>query len=184
MCQKKHSRRTFIQNLGLGCAHLGATSLLSGITNMGLMNSAAAANRPFIVNPGMMEYRALVCLYLAGGNDSFNMLVPTDDEPYLDYAASRTNMAIPKENLLPINPTNTNGRKFGLHPNLPKLQNHFENGNAAFVANCGVMQEPTTLDDFNSRRNLPIGLFSHSHQTDRWQTSLPMDANQTVGWGG
>ncbi len=184
MSNKKLSRRTFIENLGLGCAHLGATSLLSGITNLGLMNAAAAANRPLIPAPSYMDYKALVCIYLAGGNDSYNMLVPTDDGPYTDYMASRTNMAIPKANLLPINPTNTNGRKFGIHPNLPKLQGHFNNGNAAFVANCGVLQQPTTLENYDNGLNLPIGLFSHSHQADRWQTSLPMDAAQNIGWGG
>lgn len=184
MCQKKITRRTFMENLGLGCAHLGATSLLSGITNLGLINSAAAANRPFMPNPLFDDYKALVCVYLAGGNDSFNMLVPTDDEPYLDYEASRTNIAIPKEDLLPITPTNTDGRQFGMHPNLTQLQGHFQNGNLAFVANCGVLQQPTTLETFDSDINLPIGLFSHSHQTDRWQTSLPMDTEQAVGWGG
>ena len=184
MAEKKLTRRTFIESLGLGCAHLGATSLLSGITNMGLMNSAAAANRPFSLQPGSSNYKALVCIYLAGGNDSFNMLVPTDDDPYDDYAASRTNIAIPKEQLLPINPTNTNGAKFGIHPNLSKLQAQFENGNAAFVANCGVIQQPTTIDNFNNKVGLPVGLFSHSHQTDRWQTSLPIDPNQNIGWGG
>lgn len=184
MSHKKVSRRTFIENLGLGCAHLGATSLLSGITNMGLMNSAAAANRPFIAGPNQMDYKALVCIYLAGGNDSFNMLVPLDDEPYLDYAASRTNIAIPQEDLLPINPQNTGGKRFGLHPNLSKLQSHFENGTVAFVANCGVLQQPTSIETFDSGTNLPIGLFSHSHQTDRWQTSIPMDATQNIGWGG
>ncbi len=180
---KKYSRRTFIESLGLGCAHLGATTLLSGVTNIGLIGSAAAANRSF-AKTSLMDYKALVCIYLAGGNDSFNMLVPTDQEPYDDYKASRTNIAIPKDDLLGVNPKNTNGKKFGLHPNLSNIQRLFENGNAAFVANCGVLQEPTDIDKFNQKIKLPFGLFSHSHQQDRWQTSLPRDAQQNVGWGG
>ena len=184
MTKKKYSRRTFIENLGLGCAHLGATSLLSGITNIGLIGSAAAANRPLAKTTSMMDYKALVCIYLAGGNDSFNMLVPTDTEPYEQYKTSRTNIAIPKEDLLPISPKNLSGQKFGLHPELSNIQQLFENENAAFIANCGVLQEPTDLDKFKQKIKLPIGLFSHSHQMDRWQTSLPRDAQQNVGWGG
>ncbi|WP_010523254.1 DUF1501 domain-containing protein [Aquimarina agarivorans] len=184
MTQKKHSRRTFIESLGLGCAHLGATTLLSGVTNLGLMGSAAAANRSLFAKTSMMDYKALVCVYLAGGNDSFNMLVPTDNDPYKEYQDARTNMAIPKADLLGINPNNTDGKKFGLHPQLKNIQRLFENGNAAFVANCGVLQEPTDLDNFKRKIKLPIGLFSHSHQADRWQTSLPREINQSVGWGG
>lgn len=173
-----------MEKLGLGCAHVGATTLLSGLTNMGLLNSAAAANKPAFSSPNMMDYKALVGVLLGGGNDSFNMLVPLDDEPYEDYRASRTTVALPKEDLLPLDPTNTGGRRFGLHPNMPKLQALFNEGHVSFVANCGVLQEPTTLEQYNRRENLPIGLFSHSHQSDRWQTSLPREVLQSEGWGG
>ena len=75
MSHHHHTRRGFLHQLGLGCASVGATSLLSSITNLGLINAAVAANRP-IYAPKSGNYKALVCIMLSGGNDSYNMLVP------------------------------------------------------------------------------------------------------------
>lgn len=176
-----HTRRAFLGRFSMGCASLGLTSLYSGITNMGLMNAAAAANRPAITSNN--NYKALVCIMLNGGNDSYNMLIPRGDSEYQQYADVRTNIAIPKANLLPINATNVTGKTFGLHPNLSNVQQLFENGKLSFIANVGALVAPTTVSSFNNESNLPLGLFSHSDQRTHWQTSVPQNKN-AKGWGG
>ena len=177
-----HTRRGFLNQLGLGCASVGATSLLSGITNLGLINAAVAANKS-VYAPKAGNYKALVCIMLSGGNDSYNMLVPKGDAEHLEYATVRTNLAIEKETLRPINPINSIGKVLGLHPNLENIQTLFETEKAAFVANVGALVEPTTVAQFKNNENNPVGLFSHSDQRLHWQTSIPQDRNAN-GWGG
>jgi len=180
MQHKHYNRRSFLGKLGLGCASVGATTLLSGITNMGLVNAAAAANIPY---NSSNNYKALVCILLSGGNDSFNMLIPRGAGEYVEYASVRGRMAISQANILPINPTISDGKSYGLHPNLPNLKNLFNNANAAFVANVGALIEPTTLTQFYNNKKLPPGLFSHADQVKHWQTSVPQDKD-ALGWGG
>jgi len=177
-----HSRRGFLTQLGLGCASVGTTSLLSGITNLGLINAAAAANRP-IFAPANNGYKAIVCLMLSGGNDSYNMLVPRGDTEYQEYADVRTNLALAQDSLRPINPLNDVGQELGLHPNLENIQGLFDSGNAAFVANIGALVRPTTMAQFELGNNLPQGLYSHSDQSLHWQTALPQNLSN-LGWGG
>lgn len=177
-----HTRRGFLGKLGLGCASIGATTLLSSITNMGLLNAAASANRSIYANP-QTGYKALVCILLSGGNDSYNMLMPRGTSEYTQYADTRTNLAIPQADLLPINPLNPDGKEYGLHPNMPHIQNLFETGNLSFLANVGALVQPTTYADYQSGNNLPLGLFSHSDQRTHWQTSVPQDRD-ALGWGG
>jgi len=180
MSHKHYKRRDFLSTLGLGCASVGATTLLSGITNMGLLNAAAAANAPVYTQNG---YKALVCILLSGGNDCYNMLIPRGMSEYTDYANIRTNLKIPQEDLLPLNPLNPDGKLYGLHPSMPKIQGMFEAGQLSFIANVGALVAPTTLTTFNGDQNLPLGLFSHSDQRQHWQTSIPQDRN-ALGWGG
>ena len=181
MSKHKHTRREFLGRTTMGCASLGLTSLFSGITNMGLMNAAAAANRPIYGSTN--NYKALVCILLNGGNDSYNMLVPRGTDEYAEYATIRTNLALSQSSILPINPLNSDGKSYGLHPNLGNIQTLFEDGNAAFVANVGALVEPTSLADFQANKNLPVSLFSHSDQRLHWQTSVPQDTN-SLGWAG
>ncbi len=181
MGKHTHNRRDFLSKICGGCAALGATTLLSGITNMGLLNAAAAANAPLVRPPG--SYKALVCILLAGGNDSYNMLVPRGTDEYNEYATIRTNLALDQADLLPINPLNPDGKEYGLHPNLSNIQNLFETGKAAFVANIGALVEPTTKANYQDDINLPLGLFSHFDQTQHWQTSVPQSID-SLGWGG
>ncbi len=176
----KLTRRKFLGTLSLGCASLGVTPLYSGVTNLGLMNAAAAANRSTF---GTNGYKGLVCIMLSGGNDSFNMLIPRGQSEYQQYAEARGNLAIPQNELLEINPSNTSGIEFGLHPSLTNLQNLFENENAAFIANVGALVEPISVQDYNDDISLPIGLFSHLDQRNHWQTSVPQNIN-SLGWGG
>jgi len=157
---------------------VSAIPLLNTLLNLKLAGSVAAAE------PGPGEYRALVCLFLAGGNDSFNMLVPRGSAEYAEYAAVRQDLALPLAGLLPITPLNLASPQLGVHPSMPELQQLFEQGDACFVANVGTLVEPTTKAAFQAgSAGLPLGLFSHSDQIEQWQTSLP-DTRSGVGWGG
>ncbi len=129
-------------------------------------------------------YRALVCLFLYGGNDSNNLIVPTDTTPYGVYRATRPNLAIPREQLLPLAPTNTGGATYGLHPAMPGLQQLFTAGKAAFVANVGPLMVPTSKAQWSQRSvPLPMNLFSHSDQQGIWQSAIAAE-NARHGWGG
>ena len=120
------SRRRFLGQTS--CAAVTATPLLSTLFNLRLAGNLAAA-------PGE-DYRALVCVFLAGGNDSFNMLAPTDASSHAGYTAARSNLALPKDTLLPLN-GNQDGKTFGLHPGMPEAQGLYNAGRLAFVANVG-----------------------------------------------
>lgn len=176
-----HSRRKFIKQLG--CSALGTSTLYSTLLNLKASNAAAMANSA-IASAGA-EYKALVCVVLAGGNDSFNMLVPKSGNAYDEYKITRSNLALDANSLLNINPLNTQGQQFGLHPSLPKLQGLFNQGKLSFVANIGSLVEPALKreDVWNERINLPLGLYSHADQLMHWQTATPHTRSAT-GWGG
>lgn len=131
------------------------------------------------------DYRALVCLYLHGGNDCFNMVVPRDSA-YSVYAATRTNLAVPQAQLLALNPLAPipGGGQYGLHPVMPGLQQLFNEGRAAVVANVGPLVRPINKAMYQQPGTLlPAQLFSHSDQTVLWQTPRA-DASTRTGWGG
>ena len=130
------------------------------------------------------DYRALVCLFLFGGNDSFNMLVPRSAAEHNAYLASRQNLAIAQADLLPINPLISDGAQYGVHPSMPGLQMLFEQGSAAFVANVGPLIVPTTKAQYQARSvRLPPQLFSHNDQQDQWH-GLRGQALMNTGWAG
>ncbi|MCP5090759.1 MAG: DUF1501 domain-containing protein, partial [Gammaproteobacteria bacterium] len=130
------------------------------------------------------DYRALVCVFLFGGNDSFNMLVPNTPAEFSAYASSRQNLAIPQSELLPITPASTLTPDFGLHPSMSGIHGLFNAGDAAFVANVGPLIEPTRKDQFFNRSvALPPQLFSHNDQQDQW-TSLRGNVSSKTGWAG
>ena len=130
------------------------------------------------------DYRALVCVFMFGGNDSYNMLVPRSDAEYNIYGTSRQNLAVPQGDLLAITPPGQGAIAYGLHPSMGGVQNLFESGNAAFVTNVGPLVEPTSKTDyFNGSVALPPQLFSHNDQQDQW-TSLRGTAPSKTGWAG
>ena len=170
------SRRRFIGEAS--CSAISSIPLLNTILNLNLAGKIAAAE------PTSNEYRALVCLFLQGGCDTFNLLVPSGASEYAQYAATRANLALAQNTLLPITPTNNAGIQLGLHPAVPELQALFQNGSAAFVANVGTLVQPaTTKAMYNASLNMPLGLFSHSDQQEQWQTSAP-DQRSAIGWAG
>ena len=133
------------------------------------------------------DYRALVCVFMFGGNDANNMLIPTDSAAYNRYAAARSNLALPAASLLPISPSNT-AAKFGLHPAMTGIANLFSGSaaqppKAALVANVGPLVVPTTKAQWEARSvPLPDNLFSHSDQQSQWQSA--QYERPSNGWGG
>ena len=130
------------------------------------------------------DYRALVCVFMFGGNDSYNMLIPNTNAEYAAYAASRQNLALLQSDLLPISPASTGTPDFGLHPAMGGIQGLFQDGNAALVTNVGPLIEPTTKAQYlDGSVTLPPQLFSHNDQQDQW-TSLRGNVQSKTGWAG
>lgn len=170
------TRRGLLQ--ALGCSALSATPLLGTLAHLATATRASAQGLP-----GGNDYRALVCILLAGGNDSFNMIVPHDLDEYADYQAARSDLALDRDDLLAIRPRSLN-RDFGFHPDMPEARDLFEAGRLAVVSNVGTLVERVSLPEVESgTARLPLGLYSHSDQIRQWQTSVP-DSREALGWGG
>jgi len=177
--QKPITRRKFFGQAS--CAAVGTSTLLSSLVNLKGMAAAAIANSTSLVDP---EFKALVCIFMSGGNDSYNMLMPRDTGEYNDYAATRSNIAIPLNEMLPIFPDAAGGRLFGIHPSMVRSQQLFNEGKMAFISNVGTLVEPVTKDQYwNGQGNFPLGLYSHSDQGQQWMTGLP-NGRSATGWGG
>ena len=130
------------------------------------------------------DYKALVCVFMFGGNDSFNMVVPRSNAEYDLYAASRQNLAIDQTALLAINPLTPDGAQYGLHPSMTGMKSLFESGRLAVLSNVGPLIEPTTKDQFlGNSVMLPPQLFSHNDQQDQWH-SLKGRETVNTGWAG
>ncbi|TNJ35092.1 DUF1501 domain-containing protein [Arenimonas terrae] len=170
------SRRRFLARsvqIALGSAAAFAT--------MGRLQMVQAATGGL---GGDDDYRALVCVYLFGGNDSFNMVVPRTASAYSNYQAARPNLSIPQANLLPITPlSGAGGVEWGLHPAMPEMRSLFESGHAALLANVGPLAAPTSKLDYEARRvPLPPQLFSHVDQ-QAYSMSMGSETAARAGWG-
>ena len=186
------SRREFFGSAC--CAAVGATGLLSTLGGLRLMGAVASpANGPQPPSrAGALpsDYKALVCLFLNGGNDANNLIVPmgagaaSDAASYEAYRTARSNLALRRDSLLPVAPRTSDGRTWGLHPAVTELKSLFDSGKAALVANVGTLVYPTTKAQYTARSvPLPPQLFSHSDQQVQWQHSVP-DKPTSTGWGG
>jgi uncharacterized protein (DUF1501 family) len=156
------TRREFLKV----CTSIAAASQLRAQTTV-----AAAA-----------DFKALVCVFLFGGNDANNMIVPLNSTAYNQYTAARGGVALAPGTLLPIT---AQGQAYGLHPQLAALQQIYNsNKNLAVVANVGTLIKPVTRQDIlGGQAALPRNLYSHSDQTTQWQTSVPQETVGT-GWAG
>ncbi|WP_093555093.1 DUF1501 domain-containing protein [Pseudoduganella namucuonensis] len=175
------SRRRFLRSLatvtGMGAMPFAA--------NLAALGSAAAEGAGD-------DYKALVCLFLAGGNDHYNTVLATDSASWSEYRRLRvtegaSSIALPEAGapggVLPVSPLNAQGRAYALHPQLGPLKTLFDEGRAAVVANVGTLVQPTTLAQFQAlSAPLPPKLFSHNDQQSMWQASRPEGAS--FGWGG
>jgi uncharacterized protein (DUF1501 family) len=184
------SRRDFLRQAA--CASLGVTGLVNALAQTRLMAAALGQS-------SQSGYKALVCLFLNGGHDSNNLLIPIGDpasDPLrADYEAGRGVIAIPRNSALPLNiPAGTAAfarhhgtgvPPMGLHPAASGLAELFNQGKAALCCNVGTLAYPVENRAAYSSGNVPLPpqLFSHSDQQTQWQSSLP-DRPFTSGWGG
>lgn len=165
------SRRDFLRTSA--CA-LGGMALASSVESFGLVHALAAQ--------AAADYKALVCIFLNGGNDGNNMVVSLDQ--YAAYSSARTasTLAIPQANLLQISPTS--GGSYGFHPNMPEMRDLFNQSKLAVLCNNGPLVEPLTRTSYqNGTGKKPLQLFSHSDQVALFQTAIANTVSQT-GWGG
>lgn len=179
------SRRAFLRaTAGLAAAaatpfgHRFSLPLASGLAGLGAMaaQKVSAAN----TSDG---YKALVCLFMNGGNDSHNWVVPTDSSNAASYAAARGELAWAQSKLLPITSSSQgSGRSFGMPQELGPLRTWYEAGKAAIVANVGTLVRPVTKAEVQAGVGLPTKLFSHNDQAATWQSLQPEGA--AAGWGG
>ena len=168
------TRRDFVRQAA--CAAVGTLSVATTIRDLRFINTVVAQS-------SLSDYKALVCIFMSGGNDSNNLIIPVGAD-YSSYSSVRQNLALPEASLLPIAPLNTDGHTYGLHPKLTKVQTLFGEGKAAFLFNVGPLSYPMTRAQYSSGSvPKPPQLFSHSDQVTHWQTSLP-DQPPRTGWGG
>jgi uncharacterized protein (DUF1501 family) len=171
---KKINRRDFLKSSSATAAMTAALAHYPG----------AAFPQGISAKAPLNDYKALVCVFLHGGNDSYNMVIPRSNAEYNLYAQTRQNMAVLQADLLPINPSSSDGTNYGLHPSMSGLQGLFESGRAAFVNNVGPLIEPTTKTAFlNQSVTLPPQLFSHADQQDQWYSLKGATVTKT-GWAG
>jgi uncharacterized protein (DUF1501 family) len=129
------------------------------------------------------DYKALVCVYLYGGSDANNMLVPTDSAGYTNYANIRGGLALAQNSLLPL--SSGGSPSFGLHPALPGLHSLWGAGKLAVVTNVGTLVQPLTKAEYlDSGAAKPASLFSHLDQQLQWQSSRSDTSMSSTGWGG
>jgi len=178
-------RRKFIRET-LGAA-LGGTSVFSALGNLKLLQAATTAG-----NYSFSDYKALVCVFLYGGNDSFNMIVPYTQTAFNNFYGAggvRPQLALDRTQLHPLNDalgTSGDGVQYALHAQMPELAALFNQANSplGIVANVGTLVEPITQNQYlNTNPPLPPQLYSHADQAAYWQSSPPTNTPVT-GWGG
>ncbi len=178
MSRSSLSRRDFIR---LSCCSAAGAAMAAGMGRFGLVN--AYAQGP--------TYKALVCIFLFGGNDGNNTLIPFDTSGYNAYltargASANGGLGLPQGTLLPITP-GANSQPysaFALHPQMSAVKDLYNSGKVAFVSNVGTLVQPITKTQYMARSlPIPSALFSHSDQQNQWQTSAPNSSGNS-GWAG
>src|SRR5579863_9694627 len=177
----EQSRRQFLRTASLASmAGFYASPFLLELNSLAAMAQSS----------GTSDYKALVCIYLQGGNDGHGTVIATDPTSYASFVSARSGapgLAYPLTEILPITlKTPQSGRTFGLNPALTGLQNLFNAGRAAVVANTGTLIAPATKAQVQANSvPLPDSLFSHFDQTAAWQAvASNLGSGEHVGWGG
>ena len=176
----ERSRRQFLRTASMASmAGISASPFILGLNSMAAMAQGGAS-----------DYRALVCIFLQGGNDGHGTVIATDPSSFSAFTQARSGapgLAYPMSELLPIVlKTPQSGRTFALNPSLTGIQNLFNAGRAAIVANTGTLIAPATKTQVNANSvPLPASLFSHFDQTAAWQAIASNGGSaEHVGWGG
>jgi uncharacterized protein (DUF1501 family) len=165
MTHNLFSRRNLLKKGFKLATTVGAAAGLGHLGKMSALAQSAA-----------VDYKALVCVFLFGGNDSNNMVIPVSGQAASQYTTLRANLAI-------TNPLALGGTGYGLHPNLTALANLYSKGNLAVNFNVGTLVAPLTRSQYQSGGQAPANLYSHADQQQEWQTAAPLE-NLTTGWGG
>jgi uncharacterized protein (DUF1501 family) len=190
MSNRPLTRRAFLRQIN--CAAVGTAAVLNTVLNLRLAEALTLANG---------NRKTLVCLFLNGGCDTVNVLVPWETSLYNTYAASRGaygsngGLALNRTALLPLAAP---AADFGLHPSCVKLHQMATgtgafagNKRLSFLANVGTLVQPITKTQFNAWETgqnaalpVPRALFSHIDQVEQWQTAVPQGLQQLTGWAG
>jgi uncharacterized protein (DUF1501 family) len=159
-------------------ARLGSpfAASLAGLAGLAAQSAAAATVGG--------DYRALVCLFMAGGNDSHNWVVPVDASGFAEYSRVRSSLALPMSSLTALSGASRQaaGRQFGMPAELAPLRELYESKQLAVVSNVGPLVRPTTKAEYLAGASLPPKLYSHNDQSSNWQALAPEGAR--AGWGG
>ncbi|MBV9211933.1 MAG: DUF1501 domain-containing protein, partial [Acidobacteria bacterium] len=177
----KENRREFLKK---SCRALSMAAMATQMRHLGLV-SVLARERMEEESVAVDDYKALVCVYLDGGNDGHNSIVPNYDAGYAQYAAVRQaqGLAISRNSLLPVTPDNMGGQVYGFHPSMSGMQTLFNNGKLALVCNVGCLVQPLTRATYLAGAPRPYQLFSHPDQAEQARTSIS-NFKSTTGWGG
>ena len=170
------SRRRFL----VDCGKMTGIGAMSSLLSLKMTNQLFAQRTAGSIT----DYKGLVCIYLFGGNDSFNSLAPGTDG-YADYLATRGILGIARGSMHQIF---DGAQDYHLSTSLSGVKTMFDEGDLSFVSNVGTLVEPTSLSEYRSgSKALPYGRFSHSDQIEQWQTSISDSNNGPfagTGWGG
>ncbi len=166
-----HSRRDFLRTSA--CA-LSGMALATTMDQFGVVHALTPRAAP--------DYKALVCVFLNGGNDGNNTFLDLNQYNQYSTARNAAQLAIPQASFLPVSPVS--GGSFGFHPNMPEMQSLFNSGKLAVLCNNGPLVEPLTRTTYqNGSGKKPLQLFSHSDQVGQYATAIANSVSQT-GWGG
>ncbi|MEL6123633.1 MAG: DUF1501 domain-containing protein, partial [Bacteroidota bacterium] len=186
-------RRKFIRNVG--CGAMGSATLINSLVQLGAINGATGSNSDL---ESADDYKALVCILLSGGIDSYNVLMPYDNSPggdggYGEYVDLRTDLSLAHSDILPLTAANITGHgsfaspygSFAVHPGMSEVKQLFETNKLAFISNIGTLVEPLAnkADYQNDMKKKPLGIYSHNDQRMQWMTSVPQ-SRDALGVGG
>ncbi len=177
MLGSRLSRREFLKRASALAFAGTATPFALNLASIGSASAQVAGG-----------YRAVVCLFLFGGNDHTNTIIPYDQTEYNEYFNSRPDIALMRNDLAGTATAavaSQGGRSFAFHPSLTSLKGLYDSGNLAVVANVGPLIEPTTKTQYQNRSvPLPPKLFSHNDQQSVWQANTAVGEGARLGWGG
>jgi uncharacterized protein (DUF1501 family) len=169
---KQLARRDFLRRAAITTAYAGTPFAAT----LGTFGEVAAQTAT--------DYKALVCIFMFGGNDQSNTVVPYQSAAYASYQAARPAIALGQSELLQLNLAGFAGPQLGLNPSFASLKPLVDAGQCALMANVGTLAYPTTLTEYRNKTvQTPLGLFSHSDQQASWQSGLPTKGSAT-GWLG
>jgi uncharacterized protein (DUF1501 family) len=182
------SRRAWLRHAGALSASLATAGLAQAAQPLAL--ALSTAGQVSSLNPGRRtasgagdDFKALVCVYLNGGADNANLLIPFEAGEHARYASARGDLALPRHQMLAFAPASQGGRRLAVHQELSALKNLYDRRRLAFVANVGPLSAPTSLADYRAgSARLPERLFSHNDQQAAWQAMAAEGARD--GWGG